>query len=81
MSGAFQAAMEDLKTDVQGNTDVVQSAIVLINGIADRIDAASGDPNQVRALSAELRAQHQALADAVDANTPKPTPPQPNPNP
>lgn len=53
---------------------VADSAVALINGIADQIDAAvvandAGDNTQLTSLSARLRAKSDALAAAVEANT------------
>lgn len=64
--------MDDLTAQVHANTDVANSAIALINGIADRITAAAGDPAAVAALADELRANNAGLATAVTANTPAP---------
>lgn len=55
---------------------VIDSAIVLINGIAARIQEAidaGGKPADFEALRAELDAKSTALAEAVAANQP-PTP-------
>jgi hypothetical protein len=66
------SALDSLKTNVANNTTVIQSAIVLIQGLKQKLDdaIASGDPAQVQALSDELGAQDAALAQAVAANTP-----------
>lgn len=73
LKGAVQAMSGSLNTlaaQVHHNSDVVQSAIVLINGISDRIKAAGADPAALQALTQELDTQDQALAAAVAANTP-----------
>lgn len=69
--------MADMKTElahltaqVKANEEAEASAIVLINGIADRITAAQGDPAQVAALAAELKDSADRLGAAVVANTP-----------
>jgi len=67
--------LEELAADVAAETTVVNSAIALLAGISARIDAAvaaarAGDDNALAALSAEVKAETQALADAVAANTP-----------
>jgi hypothetical protein len=66
------AELDALKAAVTNNTTVIGSAITLINGLKKKLDdaIASGDPAALTALSAELGAQDQALADAVAANTP-----------
>jgi hypothetical protein len=70
MAGEFTA----LQAQVAANTSAVQSAITLINGIADRIAAAGTDPTALASLTSELRAQDDALASAVTANTAAPAP-------
>lgn len=67
------ADLTELQAQVAANTDIVQSAIVLINGIAARIDAAGVDPVALKALSDSLKASDDALSAAVTANTPPPT--------
>lgn len=61
---------DDLTAQVTRNSEVLDSAIVLINGIADRITAAGVDPVKLNALTTELKAKDDALAAAVVANTP-----------
>ena len=71
----IMSELTDLQAQVAQNTAVEQSAIVLIQGIAARIDAARTDPAALQALTNELRAMDTQLADAVAANTPAaPTP-------
>lgn len=64
--------LDNLKAQVAKNTDVIGSAKTLIVGIKAKLDAAiaSGDPAQLQALSDQLAADDQGLADAVAANTP-----------
>ena len=66
MSVEFDA----MASQVQANSDAIDSAIVLINGIADRITAAGVDPTKLQALTTELQSKDAALAAAVVANTP-----------
>ena len=68
MSGELDA----LKASVANNTTVIGSAITLLQGLKAKLDEAiaSGDPAALTALSTELGATDQALADAVAANTP-----------
>jgi hypothetical protein len=62
------AAIDLLKGEVAELTTVVESAIALIQGFADRIkDAATLE--EVQAVVAEIEAEKQSLADAVTANT------------
>src|SRR5258705_13454390 len=65
--------LDALVAQVTETLTVEQSALVLIQGIADRISAAAADPVLVASLAAQLHASAAALSDAVVANTP-PTP-------
>lgn len=74
------AALDALKAQVEASTAVDASALLLINGFADRqqaaIDAAIGNgatAEQLAPVQAEvdaLKASSDALAAAVKANTP-----------
>lgn len=66
----MSAELDALTQRVHQNTTVIQGAIELINGIADRIRAAGTDPAALQALTDELEQQDNALASAVAANTP-----------
>jgi hypothetical protein len=69
---------DDLTAQVAKNSEVLDSAVVLINGIADRIAAAGVDPVKLQALTTELRDKDQILADAVvTASAPPPPTTQP----
>ena len=58
-----------LQAQVQANTDVVASAVTLINGIAAQLEASKNDPVAIQALADSLKASDDALAAAVTANT------------
>ena len=64
--------LAELKATVEAERTVIDSAIVLLNGLAQQLkDAiANGDPAAIQAIADELDAQSQALAAAVVANTP-----------
>lgn len=67
--------LEDLQAAVAAETTVVNSAITLLNGIAQRIAdavaaARAGDDQALTALASEVASETQALAAAVAANTP-----------
>lgn len=66
------AALDDLTAQVAANKTVIDSALTLIAGIADRIAAAGTDPQKLADLTASLKAEDDALALAVTANTPVP---------
>lgn len=72
--GAMSQELEDLRAAVAANAVVTESAVALIEGLADRLDAAieadeDGDDEALTGLAADLRSQSRALADAVAANT------------
>lgn len=62
--------MDTLAAQVKANNDVIDSATVLINGIADRILAAGADPVKLAALATELKTKDDVLAAAVVAGAP-----------
>jgi len=66
--------LDNLAAQVRANTDLEQSAILLITGIADKLKVAAQDPAKVTALAAELKASATDLAAAIDANTEPPPP-------
>lgn len=69
----IMSALDDLTAQVTANRDISQSAVTLINGIADRITAAGTDSTKLAALAASLKADDDSLAAAVVANTPAAT--------
>ena len=64
------ASLDALTAQVAANRAVIDSAVVLINGIADRIKAAGVDQTALDALVADLKSEDDTLAAAVTANTP-----------
>jgi len=69
LMSALTDAIDALAAEVEKNTQVDQSAIVLIQGLADQIAAVATDPAKVTELAAKLKASTDALAAAVAANT------------
>lgn len=69
--GMQMAAIDDLRTEVEATKGVTASAIVLINGLADKLDevieSGNVDP-ALAAIVAELRTTNENLAAAVAAN-------------
>ena len=59
-----------LAAEVARDNEVNTSAATLIAGLAAQVEATKGDPAAVQALADALRAQSDALAAAVVANTP-----------
>jgi len=60
-----------LEAQVKKNTDVEESAIVLLNQLHAMLVAAqaSGDPAQLQAVIDQLGTSKDALAAAIEANT------------
>ncbi len=61
--------LDELQAQVTQNTQVEQSAIVLIQGLAAQIAANATDPAKIQALADQLNTSATALAAAVTANT------------
>lgn len=64
------ALLDNLQTEVEETTSVVQSAVTLIEGLSAQIKAAGTDPVKLKALTAQLDKDNGVLAAAVVANTP-----------
>jgi chromosome segregation ATPase len=59
-----------LKEKVAQNTNLVDSAITLINGISTQLEAIKGDPAAITEFIAELEASNSELAAKIVENTP-----------
>jgi hypothetical protein len=59
-----------LTAAVERDNTVNQSAVTLLNHLAQLLRDSADDPVAINALADQLDAQQQALADAVVANTP-----------
>ena len=66
----FMATIEELEAQIRESVAVEQSAVLLIQGFAARLEAAGVDPEKLAQLKADLDASEQNLAAAVAANTP-----------
>ena len=66
-----------LQDQVTHNTDVTNSAVALIQGLAAAFADAQGNPAALASLTTQLQDSAQRLADAVVANTPVAPPPVP----
>lgn len=75
MEVAQMATLEDVRTKVAKVETVEQSAVVLLNELAQMVRDAADDPAEIQAIADRLESTSTALADAVTANTPAaPTP-------
>jgi ABC-type sugar transport system ATPase subunit len=80
MSDTLQAEIQSLRQQVAQQSSVNQSAITLLKGLHDQLEAALAnaheqgvDPDalqQLHDLAVQLGAQSQSLAAAVEENTP-----------
>ena len=61
--------LDDLQAAVAASDKVIQSAVTLINGLAQQIKDAGTDPAALAAVVADIEANKDALAAAVAANT------------
>jgi len=66
---AIMADLTSLEAEVARNTEVDQSAVTLLQGLATQLEAVKTDPAKVQALANSLRSSSDALAAAVAANT------------
>lgn len=68
--GFIMAELDDLQAQVAATDAGIDSAIALLNGLAAKLDAAiaSGNPAALVALSTDLKAKTDALAQAVVAD-------------
>jgi len=67
---AMSIELDNLESEVAKNTEVDQSAITLLNGLAAQIAALKNDPVKLQALADSLKSSSADLAAAVVANTP-----------
>jgi hypothetical protein len=67
--------LDDLTASVAAEGTVIDSAIVLLNGLSAALAAAGTDPVKLAALKSDIDGKTASLADAIAANTPAaPTP-------
>ena len=67
---AVAVDLTPIQSEVARQTSVVQSAITLIQSLAQQIADAANDPARVAELADALRSSSDALAAAVAQNTP-----------
>jgi hypothetical protein len=77
MMEKIMATLDDVVAKVKNEGDVIDSAVALINGFKDKLDAAlasGADPEVLQKLSDDIGASTDKLAAAVAANTPTQAP-------
>jgi len=65
--------LDDLTADVAAEDTVVDSAVILLNGLSAALAAAGTDPVKLQTLADDITAKTAALSQAVAANTPAAT--------
>jgi hypothetical protein len=65
-----QQDLNDLETEVSETVGIMESAKVLIDGFAARLEAAGTDPAKLKKLRDDLNNGGDSLAAAVAANQP-----------
>lgn len=68
--------LQALTDQVTANNGLIESAVQLIGGLATQIEQLKNDPAALQALADSLKAEDDALASAIIANTPE-QPPEP----
>lgn len=63
--------LTELRAQVERQEQVTQAAVTLIRGLADQIEAASGNEEELKALTERLRADADVMGAEVEANTGK----------
>ena len=69
--------LDDLQVAVEENTNLDNSIITLVDGLAAQIAALKDDPAKLAALAASLKASSAAISAAITANTPVVPPEEP----
>ena len=64
------ADLTKIKTEVEGLTDVVDSVVTMLTGLAEEVRNAGASQASLDQLASAIESQKQELADAVAANTP-----------
>lgn len=70
MEERIMTALEELETEVKENSDVIDSAVTLIKGLAQLVKDAGTDPVKLRNLVTLLDTKAKELAQVVVENTP-----------
>jgi hypothetical protein len=65
-----QQDIDNLRAKVEANGTVINSAVSLIQGLAQQVRDNADDPAELQALAGQLESSANALAQAVTANTP-----------
>ena len=66
----IMSALDNLTAQVTSVASLEQSAVTMIQGLAQQIKGAANDPAAIQALADQLSASAAPLAAAIAANTP-----------
>ena len=64
------AILDEVLDEVTETTNVMDSAVVLLDGLKAALDAAGTDPVKLQAIKDSLVTNKQELAEAITRNTP-----------
>lgn len=67
----MSAQLDALKSEVERNRTVEESAVALLNGLSTQIAALKDDPVALQALADSLKSDNDSLAAAIVTNTPQ----------
>ena len=70
LGAIIMATLQDLQASVTAENTVIDSAITLLQGLAQQVKDLKPNQAAIDALAADIGGKTQALADAVVANTP-----------
>lgn len=83
----IQQAVDDLKTEVQHNTDATQSVVMVVHTLVDKVAELTAQlpPSDIRdqlmALTSAVKSDADAIAEAAMSGTPAEPAPEPIPEP
>ena len=63
--------LDKLVPQVRDTVTTIQSAIVFMNGLAEKLKEFKNDPAEIQALADTLRDSSTQLAEAIVTNTPQ----------
>lgn len=75
MEKRIMLTLDDIVTDVQDESTVIDGVVTLLGTLSAQIAAAGTDPVKLQALKDLVDANKAKIASAVIANTPVPPPP------
>ncbi len=68
MSETMKTQLDALRAEVEQNRTVIGSAVTMIDGLADKVEASAGDPMAVAQVVSMIREDRMKLAQALAEN-------------